>query len=456
MGRARFYRRSDRREVVVGEHKGRTPVFDGVTGRFGFSARRFHSNLVYALVPNRFGLREPINNNAHGLTRDGELVYLGADGLYHVADAGTAAIGKHGLFHDGAGTNGLHYSEDYTQWPLIAVELNTEITPIELGEFELHPFNTLSDGWGRIKSGIPQTSVSVPAGELLTFSCFLKMYESEGVAVEVQTTSGVRRVVYLDYINGTFSFDRTAGDDDTVLDYDSFSVESLDQADCYRLSVTYENTSSSSKDCLLNQYFFVTSSGKACTPALAIGGLQLSQRSFADSYIYTNGSAVSRATQAADAIDNGLSFAISTAVSDTLKDKFTILHKIRPEVDYDKLASGNYGIITFNDDATSGIYVDEAGNIAISDGTNTVSQSVQWNRADNIWIAATGEGSTLRIGTAVNGAAWNFVSGTFDGAIQYNTDIRWGFGLEYPWWLGPAKIYNTVLSNDAIESEASR
>lgn len=49
-------------------------------------------------------LVDDVSGNAMSITRDGDLVYLGADDTYQTAGTDEAAIGKYGLFHDGAGT----------------------------------------------------------------------------------------------------------------------------------------------------------------------------------------------------------------------------------------------------------------------------------------------------------------------------------------------------------------
>lgn len=49
-------------------------------------------------------LVDDVTGNAMSITRAGDLVYLGADDLYHTAGTDEAAIGKYGIFTDGAGT----------------------------------------------------------------------------------------------------------------------------------------------------------------------------------------------------------------------------------------------------------------------------------------------------------------------------------------------------------------
>jgi hypothetical protein len=55
-------------------------------------------------MPFAANLRDYISGQYLILNRSGELVYLGKDDLYHTAPADHPAIGKYGVWHDGAGT----------------------------------------------------------------------------------------------------------------------------------------------------------------------------------------------------------------------------------------------------------------------------------------------------------------------------------------------------------------
>jgi hypothetical protein len=54
-------------------------------------------------MPLAANLRDYVSGQYLTLNRDGQLVYLGKDNLYHTAPADHPAIGKYGLWHDGAG-----------------------------------------------------------------------------------------------------------------------------------------------------------------------------------------------------------------------------------------------------------------------------------------------------------------------------------------------------------------
>jgi hypothetical protein len=182
-------------------------------------------------------------------------------------------------------------------------------------------------------------------------------------------------------------------------------------------------------------------------------------QSYASSPIETGDSPVSQASQASDSSGNGLSIALadlSPRVTAALGSQGTMLFKWRPDFDYDDIPAGTYGLIGFNDEAGSGLYIDGSGNIIAGDGTNTVTHSVQWSKGDMIYIMLTWTGSTMTVHSRIDNGAWSNTSGSFDGQMPYNDTLRPFFDFEFPAFGDKLLAYDAVLTTSDADREFLR
>lgn len=137
---------------------------------------------------------------------------------------------------------------------------------------------------------------------------------------------------------------------------------------------------------------------------------------------------VARATEAADALGNGVSWLLDDIplVKAALQDEGTMV--LDGALGFDKAdVSTGMGLVTTSDVFSSILFLTSSGNFRSRDGTNNADNTVPYSSGDNLQVRVTWEsGGTFDV--YVNGIAG--ISNTFDGAYPIGLYLRLCFGNE--------------------------
>ena len=259
-------------------------------------------------VPGGWNVRDYISGAYFGLERNGELVYQRKNGTYGTAPADHPAIGKYGIAHDGVSTNLILYSDDFSQW--------WNLRDISLGDTIESPIGSFAQGIICSTDDTTHTlrtpykdKFSCNEGDIFTYSFFVKsgkyskirffnnFYDSNGDYV-----SNNGNVFELDIDTETIHKQQP-----NVIDY-----YIKDLGEFKRISVTFQIPDTTPDAAyfinyiqVMNDSWEVGFAGDGESNAFYFTRVQIEQKPYASSPIYTNGSTASRPTQAATSDGNG-------------------------------------------------------------------------------------------------------------------------------------------------------
>ena len=382
------------------------------------------------------------SNTAATFVRSGAIFVQNALGTLNSFGVDTPGFGPDGLFCDGPGTNLITESDyrDATNWPLQQTANTRDKTGI--------------DGAANAACELDDTSATIAQ---VTYVQFIIPDNNNPVThsifVEKDTDQTRFPRITLQLVGGTLvqhavDFNTETGES---LDIGVGGTSHLSDAITHRgVCLTVMNNGSGNTIARL-RIQPANSSSLGVPDATLTGSINVDwaqaepDKKFCSSPIVGG---ASRATQEGTAGGNGASWALADLNPDVLSalsNEGTISCTIRPRFNYDVVDPGSYGIATFNDDATSGIFFDGSGNISISDGTNTVSALTEWQDGDEIEIQASWSGTELSIQTIVNSGVPTSATGVFDGEIPSNTHLRLAFGNVYPFFTRDLKILSEAI-----------
>jgi len=115
--------------------------------------------------------------------------------------------------------------------------------------------------------------------------------------------------------------------------------------------------------------------------------------------------------------------------------------------------SGDTPILSLNSGAEF-LYVDNAGRVETTDGTNTANIDIDFASGDSLIVAITWDktGDSIRIGAEESGSwTWDSSSAAFDDKWALGSDLLVGDSNTYPFNIKRIYFYPRALSTDAIE-----
>ena len=281
---------------------------DRLVEYLGQAPHNLHKNLV-CYLPLDGSLSDVISGSSVSCVRSGELMRLTDKGVYEAAPANTPAMGKYGVFHDGASTNSLLNNRDLS-----------------------------GVGWGDNLSSKSQDQVGIDGQENRAWTItdndeFNKKYLQQEISVADDNATHTEFVfvlkddnesrfpeIYLGLIFGTnvvsqaTQINTKTGE---VVDSSNDGTSTVYDAGNWWLIVLTLTNNSSGNNTLRFRLYPAASTTLGTTKSSATGSCVIDypqvelNRSYASSPIETGDSPVSRPTQSADASGNGLSIPLS-------------------------------------------------------------------------------------------------------------------------------------------------
>jgi hypothetical protein len=157
-----------------------------------------------------------------------------------------------------------------------------------------------------------------------------------------------------------------------------------------------------------------------------------------------------------------VSVALSTGLKDILDDsgtygtttsEGTMIVEITPGYAYTDL-SGDVPIISLNSGAEF-LYVDNAGNVETTDGTNTANVDIDFANGDELIVAITWSktGDSIRIGIKESGSwTWDSSSAAYEDKWALGANIVFGDSNEFPYSWRNLRFFRRALPTDIIEA----
>ena len=192
--------------------------------------------------------------------------------------------------------------------------------------------------------------------------------------------------------------------------------------------------------------------GDGSTVDIYLTEVEFTQQDVPDSIVVTDGASASRVTEAYYP-----RWTMNAALQNCLQSAGTVIMEWIPAFDSDKPSATSRNILTTGIGNSDIVCFNNSQTIMSYDGTNlTYVNTGGWSQGDIFIIAVRfgyeDSGTKFQLGLSTNGGAWTWSSqSTFDGAYDTPT-LAIGKSTGVPALFGRVIIYDTVMSQAAIES----
>lgn len=263
-----------------------------------------------------------------------------------------ARFESEGLLLEGEATNLLEYSEDFSQWIKLDVgDTHTLDSPGPDGVSN-SAYSLIADASGGSHGLNSVPDLTLADNTTYTFSVFAKRGNQDWVCLRIKKKSNANDDTWFDLSNGVVGTDGSDGS----------GIESIDGS-WYRIWIATDIlTGSTAPYALLlsaDEDNSLTFTGDASTINTYIYGAQLEETPYPTSYIPTDGCEVTRTTDAGASGSTGVSWTMSAAVMNAIKDGTiagTLVVRLIPGYDDADTTAGNHGFVSCESGLTSLLY----------------------------------------------------------------------------------------------------
>lgn len=404
-----------------------------------------HPNLVFN-APLASNLRDSISGTDATFNRAGSINVLQDDDTYDTFGVDTPGFGKYGLFSDGTGTNQFAADEyqDFSNWDTV----EPTITKDQVGiEGVVNTASKINDTRDDELQRLYKSKIISDDSNTHTASLWLNKndYSSRYPAFRLRYVGGTTALVeYFIFDIESLSISTEFNNDGDVSIYDP-------GGSFIRLDISMPNNNTGNTTAELRIYPAFSEDGAAgVTTATGYIIADWAQLEFDQAHASSpipGGS--SRATQAGDASDNGVSWplaSLSSRLTDCLSASGSMLVQLRPE---GAINNAGHGIVSFGNSIA---YQGSNDRISAYDGTNIIAITNILAVATWTLLAVTWGNSALKMYAKKGAGAWQTDTGVFDGAWALGT-LRLFLSNQYPFWMKKLKFYDAALEQSAIETE---
>ena len=357
------------------------------------------------------------NLTAGALARASEATYIDSNGVLQTAAVDVPRFTADGLLIEGAGTNVIPYSEDFTQWTASNI---TDVLDISGPDNGVSNATTLT---ATAANGTIKYASIATAGAIQTFSVWMKR------------------------ITGAGNIDMTVDDGGT------WATKTLTTSwQRFDISGTEANTIAGIRIVV-------------DTDAIGIFGADLKEQNYLSSYVPTDGSPVARATEAGETGVSGYSWTMGANLKNILSNALpggaatpaigTLVVKWKALQDYNAVDTNNRGLVSVSNASVNFTYFGGTeGQIYGWDGTNNPRLIVNWSKDDDLitvtrWDdTADGAAGYFHFSNKKN-AVWDLNAGNefaFDGVFPIGTDFWLNYTNELPIAIESITIYDTYMT----------
>ena len=379
-------------------------------------------------------------------------------GILYTAAIDTARFEDGWLLIEGAGTNFLTHSEDFSSWDVGNAPTLTSGQDDPAGGTSAYLLedDSVADTEFIWTNTLPFTLI----GTEITYSVFLKKGTCSESAIRLRdkTVGSTKATGVVDWTASppTISAPTASG---------GGTITQLGSTDWYRIAIR-EGGLTNGNDFIVYLY----GAGEITTNigTVYIYGAQCEATLYLTSYISTDGAAVTRTTEAGSAGNNGVSWTITQPLKNLLDDsepaggptdsQGTLLFEVKWKCNESDFTGGTtYGLITSTDSRTilayhsDFLFVTNEGiaSSAVSHPSFLTDETLYYVAR---WGDVDGNANNLSAGLKRGEGSWTFdaTPANYDGAFTLGTDLRLNFTNPHPLLIRNIKFYDVAYTQAEI------